>query len=56
MIFLETNEGNVVENFHPPIPYLQDDEERFLDIVGIVMNSETVEFVTCIDLGKELHA
>jgi hypothetical protein len=36
MIYLHTNEGKEIENFHPPIPYLRDNEARILDVVGIV--------------------
>jgi hypothetical protein len=53
-IFLKLNEENMVENFHPPIPYLHDDKEHFLDVIGKVINTEVVEFVMCVDLGMSL--
>jgi hypothetical protein len=56
MIYLQPNDGKMVENFHPPIPDLHDDQEQFLDVVGTVINTEIVEFMTCIDLGMSLGA
>jgi hypothetical protein len=41
---------------HPPIPYLPDEERRVLDVVGKVTDGETVEFMTCVDLGVGLRA
>jgi hypothetical protein len=41
---------------HPPIPYLPDEERRVLDVVGKVTDGETVEFITCVNLGVGLGA
>ena len=36
------------------IPEIEDGVERFIEVIGSVVNEETISFLTCVDMGTEV--
>jgi len=39
---------------HPPIPTLDGDSDRSLEVVGIALDDSIIRFTTCVDMGSAI--